>query len=223
LDALDQEGLGTILAEPNLVAISGETASFLVGGEFPYPVPQDQNITIEFKQFGMSLSFTPTVLNSNMINLRVRPEVSELDNQNSISVPVGSGSSVVSVPGLKTRRAETSVELGDGQSLAIAGLISSKIANSYSSLPGLDSIPILGALFRSTKFQRDQTELVIIVTPYVIKPASRTKDLSVPTEVKSATAVETLFTGRLNRVEKTTAVNCKGNCFYGAAGFNVNE
>lgn len=223
LDALDQEGLGTILAEPNLVAISGETASFLVGGEFPYPVPQDQNITIEFKQFGISLSFTPTVLNSNMINLRVRPEVSELDNQNSISVPVGSGSSVVSVPGLKTRRAETSVELGDGQSLAIAGLISSKIANSYSSLPGLDSIPILGALFRSTKFQRDQTELVIIVTPYVIKPASRTKDLSVPTEVKSATAVETLFTGRLNRVEKTTAVNCKGNCFYGAAGFNVNE
>ena len=224
LDALDQEGLGTILAEPNLVAVSGETASFLVGGEFPYPVPQNRNITIEFKQFGISLSFTPTVLDSNMINLRVRPEVSELDSQSSIRVPIGDGSSTVMVPGLKTRRAETSVELGDGQSLAIAGLISSKIANSYASLPGIDSIPIIGALFRSTAFQRDQTELVIIVTPYVVKPADSAKDLSLPTEkVRHSTALETLFTGRLNRVDHATSVNCKGNCFYGAAGFNVSE
>lgn len=224
LDALDQEGLGTVLAEPNLVAVSGETASFLVGGEFPYPVPQDRNITIEFKQFGISLSFTPTVMGSDMISLRVRPEVSELDDQSSISIPIGDGASVVKVPGLKTRRAETSVELADGQSLAIAGLISSKIANSYSSLPGIDSIPILGALFRSTEFKRDQTELVIIVTPYVVKPADNPKDLGLPTDnVRHATALETLFLGRLNRVNKAVAANCNEGCFYGAAGFNVSE
>jgi pilus assembly protein CpaC len=116
------------------------------------------------------------------------------------------------------------VELGDGQSLAIAGLISSKIANSYGSLPGIDSIPIIGALFRSTAFQRDQTELVIIVTPYVIKPTDTAKNLSLPTEkVRQATALETLFTGRLNRVDQPTLGTCQGNCFYGAAGFNVNE
>lgn len=224
LDALDQEGLGTILAEPNLITASGETASFLVGGEFPYPVPQNQNITIEFKQFGISLSFTPTVLASNMINLRVRPEVSELDDTSSISIPMGTGGSVVRVPGLKTRRAETSVELGDGQSLAIAGLISSKMANSYGGLPGVDSIPVLGALFRSTSFQRDQTELVIIVTPHVVKPTSDPQALGLPTDkIKYASALETLFSQRLNRPECSEEDNekCQPDPFYGAAGFSV--
>lgn len=224
LDALDQEGLGTILAEPNLITASGETASFLVGGEYPYPVPQDQNITIEFKQFGISLSFTPTVLSSNMINLRVRPEVSELDETSSISIPMGTSGSVVKVPGLKTRRAETSVELGDGQSLAIAGLISSKMANSYGSLPGVDNIPILGALFRSTSFQRDQTELVIIVTPHVVKPTSSPQALGLPTDkIRHASALETLFSQRLNRPHCQEEGNekCHPDPFYGAAGFSV--
>lgn len=224
LDALDQEGLGTILAEPNLITASGETASFLVGGEYPYPVPQDQNITIEFKQFGISLSFTPTVLSSNMINLRVRPEVSELDETSSISIPMGTSGSVVKVPGLKTRRAETSVELGDGQSLAIAGLISSKMANSYGSLPGVDNIPILGALFRSTSFQRDQTELVIIVTPHVVKPTSNPQALGLPTDkIRHASALETLFSQRLNRpnCQEEEDEKCHPDPFYGAAGFSV--
>ena len=228
LDALDQEGLGTVLAEPNLIAASGETASFLVGGEIPYPVPQDRNVTIEFKQFGISLAFTPTVLASNMISLRVRPEVSELDNQSSINIPIADGTSFITVPGLKTRRAETSVELGDGQSLAIAGLISSSVANNYSSLPGIDNIPILGALFRSTAFKRDQTELVIIVTPYIVKPTAHPTDLSLPTDnIRHASALETLFFQRLNRVECTFLgaenADCKEGCFYGAAGFNVSE
>lgn len=225
IDALDQEGLGTILAEPNLIAVSGETASFLAGGEFPFPVPQDTNITIEFKQFGISLAFTPTVLSSNLINLRVRPEVSELDDSNALAIPVGNSSIPVRVPALKTRRAETSVELGSGQSLAIAGLITANTANSYSQLPGVGDIPILGALFRSTDFQREQSELVIIVTPYIVEPNSDPKALKLPTDgVKHASNLETLFMKRLNRKNVTpdqVIEEAPEHRLFGVAGFNV--
>lgn len=225
IDALDQEGLGTILAEPNLIAVSGETASFLAGGEFPFPVPQDTNITIEFKQFGISLAFTPTVMSSNLINLRVRPEVSELDYSHSLAIPVGNSSVPISVPALKTRRAETSVELGSGQSLAIAGLITANTANAYSQLPGFGDIPILGALFRSTDFQREQSELVIIVTPYIVEPNSDPKALKVPTDgVKHASNLETLFMKRLNRKNVTpdqVIEEAPEYRLFGVAGFNV--
>jgi pilus assembly protein CpaC len=224
IDALDQEGLGTILAEPNLIAVSGETASFLAGGEFPFPVPQDTNITIEFKQFGISLAFTPTVLSSNLINLRVRPEVSELDDSNALVIPVGTSSNPIRVPALKTRRAETSVELGSGQSLAIAGLITANTANSYSQLPGFGDIPVLGALFRSTDFQREQSELVIIVTPYIVTPNSDPHALKLPTEdVRHASNLEMLFTKRLNRenVTPSQVQETPEYRLFGVAGFNV--
>lgn len=167
LDALDDEGLGTILAEPSLTAMSGETAKFLAGGEFPVPVAQDDNtITIQFKEFGVALAFTPTVLNESRINLKVAPEVSELSEAGAIR------SEEISVPSLTTRRAETTVELGSGQSFAIAGLLQSSMRESVRKFPGLGDLPVIGRLFRSDQFRRDETELVILVTPYIVRPVS---------------------------------------------------
>ena len=180
VDALAREGLVTVLAEPNLTALSGETASFLAGGEFPIPVAQDQSeggttITIEFKKFGVSLSFTPTVLSENRISLRVAPEVSALTNEGAVQI------GGFTIPGLTTRRAETTVELGSGQSFAIAGLIQNSTTHDYSKVPGLGDIPILGELFRSDSFNRTETELVILVTPYVVGPVSQPM-LATPTD-----------------------------------------
>ena len=179
VDALATQGLIALLAEPNLTALSGETASFLAGGQFPVPVPQSGTgsaavITIEFKNFGVGLSFTPTLLPNNRISMRVLPEVSQIDQATAIQFEG------FSVPGLKTRKADTTVELGSGQSFAIAGLISSDAQVSNSSIPGLGDIPILGDLFKSNKFQRNQSELVIIVTPYIVAPVSG--KLAAPTD-----------------------------------------
>ena len=165
IDALAEDNLVAILAEPNLTALSGETASFLAGGEFPIPVSQDEDtITVEFKQFGVSLAFTPTVLGRSRISMRVRPEVSQLSN----AVQVLAGG--LSIPSLTTRRAETTVELASGQSFAIAGLIQDSTRQEHRKIPGLGDLPILGALFQSDRFERDETELVIIVTPYIVRP-----------------------------------------------------
>jgi len=165
VDALAEDDLVTILAEPNLTAVSGETASFLAGGEFPIPVSQDADtITVEFKQFGVSLAFTPTLIGRSRISMRVRPEVSQLSTAAQI---IAGG---VSVPSLTTRRAETTVELASGQSFAIAGLIQDSSRQEHSKVPGLGDLPILGALFQSDRFQRNETELVIIVTPYIVRP-----------------------------------------------------
>ncbi|NKB59906.1 MAG: BON domain-containing protein [Alphaproteobacteria bacterium] len=167
IDALDDEGLITVLAEPNLTAMSGETASFLAGGEFPIPVSQDEDtITIEFKKFGVSLAFTPTLLGSGRINMRVRPEVSQLSDAGAVQV------SGFSIPALTTRRAETTVELGTGQSFAIAGLLQNTTNQSVEEFPGLAQLPVIGPLFRSTQFQSSESELVIIVTPYVVRPVN---------------------------------------------------
>jgi pilus assembly protein CpaC len=169
IDALAQENLVSLLAEPNLTALSGETASFLAGGEFPVPVAQDSDddgstITVEFRNFGVSLAFTPTVLSSSRISMRVRPEVSALSDQGAVTL----GDFVI--PALSVRRAETTVELGSGQSFAIAGLIQSNDRLNASKVPGLGDIPILGELFRSNAFNRQETDLVIIVTPYIVRP-----------------------------------------------------
>ena len=167
LDLEANDGLATILAEPNLTALSGETASFLAGGEFPIPISQGNNaVTIEYKQYGVGLAFTPVVLADGRISMRVRPEVSQLDAANGVTL------GPVRVPALTTRRAETTVELGSGQSFMIAGLLQNTTNNSIEKAPFLGDIPILGALFRSTKFQRNETELVIIVTPYLVRPVS---------------------------------------------------
>ncbi|MGF6964948.1 pilus assembly protein CpaC [Paraburkholderia sp. WC7.3g] len=167
LDALDQEGLLTMLAEPNLTAMSGQTASFLAGGELPIPVPQSgttSTITIEYKPYGVALNFTPTVLADNRISLTVRPEVSQIDPSNSITL-----NSIV-VPALTVRRMETTVELSGGQSFAIGGLLQSSTSDLVSELPGLGGLPILGKLFSSTKYQNNKSELVVIVTPYIVGP-----------------------------------------------------
>ena len=179
IDALAQDQLVHVLAEPNITAMSGETASFLVGGEFPIPVAQfGDTISIEFKQYGVSLGFVPTVLGNGRISLHVRPEVSQLTQQGAIQL--GTGNNVVQVPALQVRRADTTVELGSGQSFAIAGLMQDTTTMTANGVPFLGDIPILGALFRSDSFQRNETELVILVTPYLVQPASNPAALSTP-------------------------------------------
>ncbi len=163
LQALAEEGLVAILAEPNLTARSGETASFLAGGEFPYPImSNDDTVTFEFKDFGVGLNFTPTVVEGGRISLAVSTEVSELDFRFNDALP-----------SINTRRAQTTVDLGSGQTFAIAGLIQSNTAQNASQLPGIGSVPVMGALFRSTGFRRGQTELVILVTPVLVGPTNR--------------------------------------------------
>ncbi len=167
LDLAQTDGLVTTLAEPSLTALSGETASFLAGGEFPIPVGQGNGaIGVEYKQYGVGLAFTPIVLADGRISMRVRPEVSELSDAGSVTL------GGYKIPALTTRRAETTVELGSGQSFMIGGLLKNSHSNSVQKAPFLGDLPILGALFRSTSFQKDETELVIIITPYLVRPTS---------------------------------------------------
>ncbi|MBW0144830.1 type II and III secretion system protein family protein [Sphingomicrobium clamense] len=167
LDLAETDGLVTTLAEPNLSALSGETASFLAGGEFPIPVSQSLgNVAIEYKEYGVGLAFTPYVLADGRISMRVAPEVSELSTEGSIRL------NGFDVPALTTRRAETTVEMGSGQSFMIAGLLRNTGTNNIEKAPFLGDIPIIGSLFRSTSYRRNETELVIVVTPYLVKPVS---------------------------------------------------
>jgi pilus assembly protein CpaC len=200
IDALATDQLVTILAEPNLTAQSGEPASFLAGGEFPIPIAGSTSngtatITVEFKQFGVSLEVVPTVLSAGRINLRVRPEVSQLSTNGSVSVPIAGGT--LTIPALTVRRAETTVELGSGQSFAIAGLLQKTSSDSTSALPGAGEIPIIGALFKSNDFQRGESELVIIVTPYLVKPTSSPAAMQLPTDgFRPATDLDRILLGR---------------------------
>lgn len=184
LNALENKGFAKTLAEPTLVALSGEKASFLAGGEFPIPVVQSGrgggdegvgSVTVEFKPFGVSLGFTPTVLSDRTINLRVEPEVSSIDPAASIQL------NGISIPGLQTRRASTVLELRDGESFAIAGLLQQDFQTTINQLPLLGNIPILGALFRSTQFQKGETELLIVVTPRLVTPI-RPEQVRLPTD-----------------------------------------
>ncbi len=181
LQALETEGLATILAEPNLTTISGEDASFLAGGSFPTIVPQPNGtFSTEYRPFGVALSFAPQLLSENRIRLKVRPQVSSLGE----SISAGG----FDFPTLQQREAETTVELGDGQSFTIAGILQNEMVESIRKFPGLGDIPVLGALFRSQSFERKETELVIIVTPYIVEPVSHSNlatpldDVYVPTD-----------------------------------------
>jgi pilus assembly protein CpaC len=196
IDALDTEGLIKVLAEPNLTAVSGAPATFLAGGEYPIPVPQALGVTtIQYKDYGVSLSFVATLTDGGRINLVVKPEVSELSTQGEITL------NGVTVPALTIRRAQTTVDVGSGQSFAIAGLLENDITRTINRFPGLGNLPVLGALFRSDSFQRDETELVIIVTPYLVKPTSGrlstpVDGLAAPTDIarlalSSAASVQT--------------------------------
>lgn len=183
LDLAESSNLATTLAQPNLTALSGETASFLAGGEYPYTISNGtMGNSIQFKQYGVQLAFTPTVLSDGRISLRVRPTVSSLDFSINADVPA-----------LKSRSAETTVELGSGQAFMIAGLLNNGTSNVIDKVPGLGDLPILGSLFKSRKFQRDETELVIVVTPYLVKPMNA-RDVRLPTDgFRSATPLQGLL------------------------------
>ncbi len=190
LDLLETDGVVTTLAEPNLTALSGETASFLAGGEFPIPVSQSLgSVSIEYKQYGVGLAFTPIVLADGRISMRVRPEVSELSNEGALKL------NGFDVPAITTRRAETTVELGSGQSFMLAGLLRNANTNNVEKAPFLGDLPVLGALFRSTKYRRSETELVIIVTPYLVRPVSH--QLAAPTDgYRTPTDAQRVFLGQ---------------------------
>lgn len=188
LDLGESLGLVTSLSTPNLTALSGETADFLAGGEYPIPISQGLGTTsVEYKKFGVSLAYTPTVLANGRISMRVRPEVSELSSQGAITL------NGFQVPALTVRRAETTIELGSGQSFMIAGLMSNSAQNTLKKMPGAGDIPILGSLFRSTNFQRGETELVIVVTPYLVNPVNA-GDVKLPTDgYQNANTLQQLF------------------------------
>ena len=176
LDLAEKVGLVTTLSSPNLTALSGETADFLAGGEYPIPISQGLGSTsIEYKKYGVSLAYTPTVLSNGRISIRVRPEVSELSTQGAVTL------NGFQIPALTIRRAETTVELGSGQSFMIAGLLSNFAQNAVDKTPGAGDLPILGSLFRSTSFRRGETELVIVVTPYLVNPVDAA-DIKLPTD-----------------------------------------
>jgi pilus assembly protein CpaC len=209
--ALEQVGLLHTLAEPNLTAVSGETAKFLAGGEFPVPSGRDQqgNVSIAFKQFGVGLSFTPVVLSDGRISLQVSTEVSELTNIGAFTLQGGSvvsnGQTIstpgLTVPGLAVRRAETTVELPSGGAFAIAGLMQHTTKQMIDAFPGVKDLPVLGALFRSRDFQNDETELVVTVSAYLVNPTSEAQ-LATPSDgFTPAADAETLLLGRLNAIK----------------------
>ena len=174
VQALRENGLLRVLAEPNLVAINGQEASFLAGGEVPIPIVTDERIKIDYKEFGVRLNFTPAVLAEDKIRLKVTPEVSEPDFTNSVTF------GGISVPGFSTRRVETVVEIGTGQTFAIGGLLSERVRAVVRSVPGLGDVPVLGTLFRSENYQLDETELVVLVTPELVEPVSPSQITCVP-------------------------------------------
>ncbi|MFT5000770.1 MAG: pilus assembly protein CpaC [Planctomycetota bacterium] len=190
IEALEKKGLVRTLAEPNLVAISGQSASFLAGGEYPIPVASDNGTVVEYKEFGIRMGFTPVVVDSDLIRITLDAEVSSIDT--TVSVTAGG----FSVNGFKTRSTSTSVELRDGQSFAIAGLLEDDFTDSIAQLPLLGDLPILGSLFRSTDYARKQSELVILITAHLVSP-TRGEALSLPTDrIRIPTEGELFFLGR---------------------------
>jgi pilus assembly protein CpaC len=185
IQALEARGLVRLLAEPNLIALSGDTASFLAGGEFPFPVGSTNNggnitITVAWKRYGVGLAFTPTVRENGVINLKIEPEVSQLDPNNGFEIDG------VKLPSLTVRRANTTIELRDGQSFAIAGLLQTVSKTDQKQLPWLGEVPVLGTLFRSTAYQKQETDLAIIVTPHLVRPARPGDELKTPLDASVA-------------------------------------
>ncbi len=213
IEALQRDGVIRTLAEPTLTAISGENASFLAGGEFPIPVAQSDNeISIEFKKFGVGLDFTPVVLSAGRISLRVKTEVSELSNDGAVST------GGITLSALKVRRAESTVELPSGGTLVMAGLLKESYAQSIEGVPGLMQIPILGALFKSRDFLRKQTELVVFVTPYVIRPVAPQKLVRPDKNLMAPSDAESIFLNRLNKIYSVSGKMTEGT-YHGQVGF----
>jgi pilus assembly protein CpaC len=218
VSALESKGLVKRLAEPDLIALSGDTASFLAGGQIPIPVVQSNagtvpTITVEYKPFGVQLTFMPTVLSNGLINLRLAPSVSEIDTANTVIV------SGFTIPALTTREARTTVELRDGQSFAIAGLLQTTNVEDINQLPWLGSVPVLGALFRSTSYQKHETDLVIIVTPHLVKPAAPGEHLATPfDEHIPGNDVDVFAMGQLERKKKYRELVTSGGDLQGPYG-----
>jgi pilus assembly protein CpaC len=225
IDALDSEGLITVLAEPNLTAVSGQAASFLAGGEFPIPTASAvsngiQTVQVSWKKFGVSLSFVGTVGAGNRISLHVVPEVSELSNNGAVNI------GGITLPALTTRHADTTVELSSGQSFAIAGLLQNNVTQSMQKFPWLGDVPILGQLFRSESFRRNESELVIIVTPYLVRPITTASRLQLPTDgYVSSTDGDLMFTGAQYKPQALKKglppANRAGSTLIGPIGFDL--
>jgi pilus assembly protein CpaC len=220
LTALDNHGLITVLAEPNLTAISGEPAKFLAGGEFPVPVPAGNGtVGIEWKSFGVGLTFVATIAANDRLNLHVSPEVSQLSTAGAIQLDG------TQVPALTTRRAETTIELGSGQSFAIAGLLQNNISQQINKFPWLGDVPVLGQLFRSEAFQRDETELVIIVTPYIVHPIATASNALLPSDAFVPSS-DAQFLAHASEYQEqhpkaATALGRNGASLVGPVGFSL--
>ncbi len=216
IQALDQTGMVRTLAEPTLTAISGESASFLAGGEFPVPTGRDQdgNITITYKPFGVSLSFTPVVLNEGRISLHVKTEVSELSSENAVQL------SGLTLPSIVVRRSESVMELPSGGSMVMGGLLQDNIRQTINAIPALGKLPILGPLFRSRDFKRNETELVIIVTPYLVKPVSRNQLARPDDGFATSSDRDAVLLGRINRVYGGKGQPVPSGNYNGKYGFN---
>jgi pilus assembly protein CpaC len=199
INALEQQGVARSLAEPNLVALSGDTASFLAGGEYPIPVGGTLGqVTVEYKKYGVGLAFTPTVLNNGLINLKIEPEVSQIDANHKVEVVTG-----ILVPALIVRRASTTVELRDGQSFAIGGLLQNNTQNQVEQLPWVGSVPVLGALFTSKSYQKNETDLVIIVTPRLVRPTRPGEVLHTPADKSTPPNDVDFFALSKNEIPRT--------------------
>ncbi|HZZ87150.1 MAG TPA: type II and III secretion system protein family protein [Caulobacteraceae bacterium] len=225
LQAFEREGLVRTLAEPNLTAVSGEPAKFLVGGEFPVPVDQDVTgrVTVQFKDYGVGLGFTPIVLSGGRIQLKMTTEVSELSQQGAFSLASSNGSTSpqLVIPGLNVRRANTTVEMSSGGSLMIAGLLEDKSSQDLDALPGIKDLPILGALFRSRDYLSGETELVVIVTPYLVSPVNAGQ-LQTPADgLQQASDGDTIFFGRLNKSFNHRSPVTAGRTYQGPYGYVV--
>ncbi|MGH8620484.1 MAG: type II and III secretion system protein family protein, partial [Burkholderiales bacterium] len=229
LRAMESAGVVRTLAEPNLTAISGESATFIAGGEFPVPagyscdpVTRVCTTQIQFKKFGISLNFTPVVLTEGRISLRVMTEVSELSNDNSITLTQSLSSAStnsLTIPSIKTRRAETTLEIPSGGAMAMAGLIQEQTKQAINGFPGLAQLPVLGSLFRSRDFVNSQTELMVLVTPYVVRAVAQ-KDLSRPDDgFASASDPQTDLLGSINRIYGVPGRNEPGRNYRGTYGF----
>lgn len=223
VQALEDIGLVHTLAEPNLTAVSGESAKFLAGGEFPVPVSRDRdgNITVQFKQFGVGLAFTPVVLDKGHISLMVSTEVSELTNAGAFRMAGGAITDGLTIPALAVRRAETTVELPSGGSLVIGGLLQQQTKQNINGFPGLKDLPVLGALFRSRDFMNSETELVVMVTAYLVDPVAEARLTRPDTGYVTPTDLETILLGRLNSVYGRNAVGSAATAPKNTVGYIV--
>lgn len=223
IKAFERVGLVRILAEPNLTAVSGEAAKFLAGGEYPIPVSQDEKgrISIEYKPFGVGLGFTPVVLSSGRISLKISTEVSELSSTGAFTLGSTATGTALTIPALNVRRAETSVELPSGGAMMIAGLLQESTKQNLDGLPGVGALPVLGSLFRSRDFLAGETELVIIVTPYIVKAVSPDK-LQTPVDgLRIADDASTILLGQLNKVYKSKPQPPTGRAYQGPYGYVI--